>query len=405
MSISKASKWVLSGDFLYNKRLSILIWFGFVFIATLQTFFVYKEINNYKIYRSVFLHLIENKNLYLLYPAEYGDVNLYGPVFSALIAPFALLPDTMGVVCWIFFNATFLYIAIRRLPIPAIWQYAILILCSNELMNNAGWCQINPFIAGCIILGFVFTNKGKDAWALFFILLATFIKIYGIVGLAFFFFSKNKWQYIGWFIVWSIVFFCLPMLYANPSFVITSYSDWYHALVIKSSLNLRTVAEGNTQDICVMGMIRRIFNLPHFNNMLVLIPAIILFCTQYIHLKHFEDVRYRLYLLCSVLIFTVIFSTGSEAPTYIIAMPAICLWWLMQPPSQWVNGVFIFATIVTNFGYSDIFSPYFRNYIVRPYSLRALPCFIIWLIIIYQIYSKQFLVVNLNRKRKANNES
>jgi predicted lysophospholipase L1 biosynthesis ABC-type transport system permease subunit len=43
-----------------------------------------------------------------------------------------------------------------------------------------------------IILSFVFIRNGKDFWAALLIIAGTYIKLYGIVGLAFFFFSDNK---------------------------------------------------------------------------------------------------------------------------------------------------------------------------------------------------------------------
>ncbi|MEO6949113.1 MAG: hypothetical protein ABI123_05750, partial [Ginsengibacter sp.] len=143
--------------------------------------------------------------------------------------------------------------------------------------------------------------------------------------------------------------------------------------------------------------IRRIFKVYSLNDYIVLVPAILLFAAQYVRINYFKDLRYRLYLLCSVLLFTVIFSNGAESPTYIIAFPAVCLWYMLQPPSKFINGVFIFAFLLTGFGYSDIFTPYVREHIVRPYSLKALPCFVVWLIIVFQIYSKQFLKVDLKR--------
>ncbi|MEJ7611717.1 MAG: hypothetical protein WKF88_11110 [Ferruginibacter sp.] len=70
----------------------------------------------------------------------------------------------------------------------------------------------------------------------------------------------------------------------------------------------------------------------------------------------------------------------------------------MQPKSKAVNAFFIFAFILTTLSYSDILTPYVRNHIVRPYSLKALPSFITWLIICVQIYRRQFLRIEDPRK-------
>jgi hypothetical protein len=391
---------ILSKQLLFNKKVAVTLWFGLSLIAVLLDYFHYKQVsNNYLIFRYVYNHMLQQVNLYLEYPKLYQDVNLYGPVFSVVMAPFAQLPDYVGETLWVMGNAAILFFAIRKLPVTEKWKNAIVILSAHEMMNAAGWFQSNPLIAACIILGWVYINEEKEIWALFFILLATFIKIYGIVGFAFLFFSKNKIRFIKWSIVWAAVFFFLPLLLAPFSFVIQSYKDWFAALQYKAHKNVRMDIHNDFQDISVMGMIRRIFNIPNLNDLVVLVPAIAIFGFQYVRFKYFNDLRYRYYLLCSVLIFTVIYSNGAESPTYIIAFPAVCFWFVVQPSSRSTMAVFIFALLLTSFSYSDIFTPYVRNHLIRPYSLKALPCFVVWLIIAWQIISKQFLQVQFDKAR------
>ena len=386
----------LSGEFLWNKKLAVSLWFGLSLIALLVD---YKNhtFNNYIIFKHVYLHTREQRNLYLFYPLEYNDVNLYGPVFSWIIAPFSIFPDRFAMILWGLFNAGVLYLAIRRLPVLPKWQNAILILCSNEMMNTASWLQSNALIAACIIFGFYFINRGKEVWALLFIMLAAFIKLYGIVGFAFFFFSKNRWKFIGWTIFWSVFFFLIPMVFSSGKFIVHSYSDWFNALKSKAVKNVNPNDDNDYQDICVMGMIRRIFHLPFLKNYYVTIPAIVLFGLQYLQFKYFSDIRFRLYLLCSVLITTVIFTTSAESPTYIIAFPAVCLWYVLQEHTRKVNAFFIFALLLTSFSYSDIFTPWVRDHLVRPYSIKALPGFMLWMILWIQITTKQFLKIPAER--------
>jgi len=261
-------------------------------------------------------------------------------------------------------------------------------------MITSEWQQSNAMICACLILGFTFINKGKEVWALLFIALATFIKLYGIVGLAFFFFSNNKIKFIVWGLIWSIVLFVLPMMISSPHFVIQSYIDWYDELVLKAAKNVRLDINNDYQDISVMGIVRRLFGITDFKNYLITIPAVILFLMQYMQWKFFTDIRFRLYMLCLVLIMTVIFTTSAESPTYIIAFPAVCIWYVLQEHKKWINAVFIFALLLTSFSYSDIFTPYVRDHIIRPYSLKALPCFVMWLLIIVQLFTHQFLSIN-----------
>jgi hypothetical protein len=396
MNWKNTKRWIVSGDFLFDKPLAVALWFGLSLIAVLQES-LRDKINNYIIFKHVYIHTLQQTNLYLEYPMHHADVNLYGPVFSLVIAPFTFLPDHIGVIAWELFNAAALFFAITQLPIVSKWKNAVLVLSAHEMMNASSWLQSNALIAACIILGFVFIQKEKDYAALFFILLATFIKLYGIVGFSFFFFSKNKWKFIGWSIIWSAIFFTLPMIISSKNFIIQSYFDWFAGLQHKAYKNVRLDINNDYQDISVMGMVRRIFNIPQFKNYFITIPAVIIFALQYIRFEHFKDVRFRLYLLCSVLITTVIFTTSAESPTYIIAFPAACIWYVLQEHNKTTNAFFIFVLLMTSFSYSDIFTPYFRDHIVRPYSLKALPCFILWIVIAKQIFSKQFLTLTTER--------
>ena len=91
---------------LLGKKISFaaLLWFALAIVAVVIE--VNKGVfNNYLIYKGVFWHTIHQTNLFSLYPSEYGDCNHYGPFFSLVIAPFALLPDKLGCLLWGLLNA------------------------------------------------------------------------------------------------------------------------------------------------------------------------------------------------------------------------------------------------------------------------------------------------------------
>jgi len=91
--------------------------------------------------------------------------------------------------------------------------------------------------------------------------------------------------------------------------------------------------------------------------------------------------------LASVLLFVVLFSTGSESSTYIIAFAGVGYWYWSAPwkRSKWDVGLMIFAFVLTSMSSSDLFPAFIRKEIVRPYALKALPCFVIWLKLVYEM--------------------
>lgn len=400
---AKAKRFFLSGEFLFNKKLSTFLWFGLSIATIIQNLLdIEHKTNIYKIFKYSFIHAQQHVNLYLQYPLHHDDVFLYGPTFTVLIAPFAILPDVLGVALWVLFNVSLLFYAIKQLPIKEGYQNAILILSAHEMMNASSWLQYNATIAACIILGFVFIQKGKEHIALLFIVFATITKIYGVVAFSFFFFSNQKIKFILWTIFWSIFWFLIPIIIIPISFLLETYHNWFEALIYKSSKNVTGVSKQYFyQDISVMGLIRRNVNSAFKSDGIVLAIASIVFLLKYTKYKFFNDVRYQLYFLCSVLLFVVIFSTGSESPTYIIAFPACCIWFILQPPSKMVNFFFVFCLLIVSFSYSDLLTKYTREFSMQ-HSLKALPCLMLWLIIIYQILTNQFLKIDLNnglRKR------
>jgi len=369
---------------------ALLLWFGLSILVAAKELLA-NNANNFSVFRYVYLHLVAQQPLYIPYPENYYDVNMYGPVYSIIIAPFAVLPFSVGAMLWVIANALFLYIAIRKLPITRVQQNLVLIFSSHELMGSSSYFQFNPSIIACLILSFVLIRQGKDFWAAFFIMIAAMVKLYGIVGLAFFFFSKHRWRLIVSLILWGAVLWILPAVISSFDYIVQSYREWGDAIVQKNKKNYKFDEGVIFQNISAMGFIQRVFHLKQLNNLWVLCPAFLLFGTHYLRLKWKENREYCLYLLCSVLLFTVIFSTSSESPTYIISFPAVCIWYVMQKPTRWNNALFIFVLIFTSFAHSDLLTPWMRHNVMLPYAGKAFPSIVMWLVIVYQIWDKQFL--------------
>ena len=365
-----------------NRKVIISIWVLLALVSAIKQYLRGNH-NNYLIFKNVFYHTLEQKSLYATYPDLYFDHNHYGPIFSLFIAPFAILPDAVGMVLWCVFNAVVLVYAISQIKLEANKLNLILWICAREFLTAILGQQFNPIMTSIIILAYVLIEKEKDFWSACLIILGTFIKLYGIVGLAFFFFSKNKLKFIGSLAIWSVVFFVLPMAISSPDFIINSYSEWFARLVEKNNENASLTS---MQDISIMGMFRKILNMPHLSNLLFLAPGILLFGLPYLRFNMFSDKKFQLLLLSSVLIFTVIFSSGSESPTYIIAFAGVAIWFVIQEEkTKWTWFLFIFAMILTSFSPSDLIPKFLRETYVKPYALKALPCILIWFQIIYEL--------------------
>lgn len=373
----------------YNKPFVYFLFFGLSFLIVLKQILVHQGFNNYTIFKYNFFHTLHQQNLYALYPEHYYDLNHYGPIFSLIIAPFTLLPDSIGILLWVLFNAFVLFKGIQFLPLKDNQYVIVLLICAHELMTASASQQTNPMVAGLIILSYNFIKREQDFWAALMIVLGTFIKLYGIVGLAFFFFSNHKLKFIAGMAFWSIVLFVLPMIISSPSFIIQTYKDWYHDIVDKNAANENSIM----QDICVMGFFRKVLNYPGLKNTIIIIPALVVFGLSYLRIKSFKSTAFQLLILSSALIFAVIYSSGSESPTYIIAFAGVAIWYvnLDRPVTRLEIILLVLALIITSLSPSDLFPKYIRNTYIKPYKLKAIPCLLIWLKIIYETLTRHFI--------------
>jgi hypothetical protein len=204
-------------QFFLNRKVLVSTWLLILPLLHLATDFLRDRVNNYKIFRQVYFHFINQQPLYIPYPAQYDDVNHYGPVFAFLIAPFAVLPDIAGVFLWNMANAALLLYALTRTGLKKQQQNIIIALTTIEMANAMWSTQFNSGVVSMMVLSYILVAEGKDFKAAFFIMLSAFVKIYGILGLLFFLFSGKKKEFIIGCAVWGAVFLVVPMLATSPA--------------------------------------------------------------------------------------------------------------------------------------------------------------------------------------------
>ena len=332
----------------------------------------------------------KDASLFIEYPQEYFDVNHYGPLFSLVIAPFAVVPDWLGMILWCVALSLFLYVAIRKSDLTKYQQVFILWFCAHELLTALFMQQFNIAIAAIIVLAFFLIEKERDTEAAFFIVLGTLVKLYGILGLAFFFFSKHKCRFVVSLVIWSIVLFALPMLISSPEYIVNQYQEWYYCLIEKNGENLNSLH----QNISLLGMVRKISGFMTYSDLWLLIPGTLLFAIPYLRFSQYKNVAFRQTLLASVLMFLVLFSTGSESNGYITPFVGIVIWYTAAPwkRTNWDIALLIFAFVLSSLSPSDLFPAYLRKEWVQPYALKALPVTLIWFKLCYEMYTKDYRV-------------
>ncbi len=371
-------------------QLAYVIWMLLACIAVLSEMARgLSSIDNFLIYRGVFIHVTELKNLFQLYPEEYQSFNNYGPAFSLIIAPFALLPIYVGCWLWAMTGAAALLIAIRKLPLTHAQHLLVIWISAIEMMTATHNVQFNTLLTAFIIFSFVFTINGKDWLATLFIAAGTLSKVYGIAGLLFFFFSRNKIQFIVSYFFWMAVFFFLPMLYSSYDYILQTYEDWFRQILKRNEQNVFNSTYAGMQDISIMGMIRRIFGWYDFPEFKLVAVAGVTMLLPLINKSRWNNRRFLLSYLSLALLSVVVFSSASESPSFILAVTGAAIWLSLEWRPWTKSRIFLVVLLflLTILSPTDIIPAYIRNNFIQAYSLKALPCAIIWIVILLDVYT------------------
>ena len=350
--------------------------------------------NNFLIFKGVFWHALHQTPMYAPYPAEYYDVNHYGPLFSLIIAPFAVVPHWLGLLAGCVGLSLFCFWAVSKSTLTRRQQVFIYWFCAHELLTALFMQQFNVGIAAMLLLTFYCVEKEKDWLATLCIVLGMYIKLYGIVGLAFFFFSRHKGRFALSFFVWSILLFVAPMLISSPAYIIEQYKDWYIELVHKNAVNNFGYGEGirsNLTNISLLGIVRRI-TLGSYSDLWLILPGLMLFCAPYLRLDQWRSLSFRQMFLASTMMFMCLFSTGTESSGYITALIGCCVWYCCIPwkRSRLDISLMVFAFILTSLSPSDLVPAWIRNEYIKPFALKALPVSIIWFKLTYEMLTRNY---------------
>lgn len=389
LAVRRILAWPLWRDY----RTILLLWLVMSVVVSITK--AYNSDNNFLIFRSSFWHAWQGMPLYEPYPQDHSDVFLYGPVFTLLVSPFAVVPRFVGLMLWEVALSLFLYLAVRHSDLSRGQRLFVFWFCTHELLNALFMQQYNVAIAAGVLLTFTMVERGRELWAAFFIMLGTMVKLYGIVGLAFFFFVKRKGAFVGYLLLWGVVLFVAPMVVAGPEYVVHEYYEWYVALAEKNADNINELAgdmAALSTNISLLGIVRRTTRVLTYSDLWLIVPGLLLFCLPYLRLKQYRHVAFRQTLLASTLMFCVLFSTGSENSTYIIAFVGVALWYCCAPwqRSHCDVALMVLVFVLSSLSPGDLFPKAVYKGLIQPYALKALPVSIVWFKLCYEMLRRDY---------------
>lgn len=340
----------------------------------------YTHYNNYVIFRQSHTHLVANQDLYLLYPAEHWDLFKYSPAFALLVAPLTWMPDLPGLFLWHACNALVLLAGFSALPglTPRARMYAFAFVVI-ELITSLQSTQSNALIAGLIVLALVQLESRRVALAMLVITLTVVIKLFGVVAFALLLLYPERWKGAAWALGWIALFAALPLLVVDVPQLTMLYRSWYALLQQDHSAS---------RGLSVSGWLFAWFGVEQ--RLLTFIAGAVLLCLPLMRRSMYRDLRFRALSLASCLLWVVIFNHKAESPSFVIAVAGVAIWFAFSPPSPLNVALLLLTFVFTNLSSTDVFPRSIKDQFVIPYSLKAVPCILVWMKIVFDQFTLSF---------------
>ena len=181
--------------------------------------------------------------------------------------------------------------------------------------------------------------------------------------------------------LWGVVLFFLPLLVIDFEQLKFLYSQWFNLVQSDHSASL---------GISILKILESWFNFQP-GKIWIVITGVVLFCIPLVQFKKYDSLHFRQLVLCSILIWVIIFNHKAESSTFIIAMSGVAIWFFTGQRKPLDIALIILAFILTSLSPTDIFPSSIRREIIIPYALKALPAVLIWGKIIFELTAEKHI--------------
>ena len=289
---------------------------------------------NFEIFRAASRHLVNGQDLYAHYPDALQDQFKYSPTFALLFAPFAWLPWPLALFLWNALNALVLFVAVERVlpPRQALLALGLLLLEVLRAMQNA---QSNALVAGLIILAYAALERGRIWRAAGAVAVGASVKIFPLAALTFAIPRRRALRTGLATAAAGAGLALLPLLVTPPATLLMQYRSW-HAI---------ETLDTTQRWFSVMELVHRATGAEMPNWPIQLAGTLVLLAPLALRRARWDDARFRLLFLCSLLLYVVLFNHQAERASFVIAFTGITLWFVAEPRTRWRAALFGLALV------------------------------------------------------------
>jgi hypothetical protein len=325
--------------------------------------------NNYLVFVGSLKVLLAHQNLYAPHPEFYGDLFKYSPTFPLFMLPFLWMPLPVGLVCWNVLNAVALYAALSSLWPGGDRRIVVaLALAGLELVGSLQHIQSNALVAALIIGAYSQLERERTWRGAFCIAAGFFLKGYGAAAGCLALLYPARFRVIGATASWFVALGLAPLAVLSAGELVEQYRQW--------------LSVGGTFTVMRNMSLMRVFVsyvAPSVNPVVIQAIGGAIFVLPFVRVSAWSDVRFRLRMVCSLLIALVIFNNSAEPPTYVIALSGVAIWYASERErsrrDRWLTLSLILVVLLIS---TDVYPRGFRT-LAGPWTVKAVGCLVIWL--------------------------
>jgi hypothetical protein len=331
------------------------------------------HINNFAMFRWSFFHLREGVSLYAPHLDHYYDLYQYGPSFALLMAPFAMPPVWLGLFLFNALNVGVFYYAVRRLLPGRTGQWALLLLFF-EVLRATQNSETNALAAGLMVLAFLELERGRALRAAAAIAVGTLIKIFPLAAAALALPHRWRWRF-GLALAAALALLLLAPLLVTPGGLLVQQYRWWGELE-RSYGPLRLES--------VMALLALVLPGDWPNWPVQLLGTALVLLPFAVRRADWGDTGFRRAMLCSLLVYVLLFNHQAESPTFIIAMTGIVAWYLTAR-RRWYHHAVMAASWVLVSLFSEILPAGALNACCRPWHYKTVPVVLAWAVMLWEL--------------------
>jgi len=318
------------------------------------------------LYRQAFYDLLAGRNLYADRSAEYLDYFRYSPTVALAFGPFAVLPIPLGLLLWNTLNALALYAALRALLPEKQARVAQLVVLA-DLVRQMQSSQMNALLAALMIAACLAYAAGRLWRGAFAVAAGGFAKIFPASAGLFALLSNRPLRALTLLALVCLVFLLLPAPFIGLSELIQQYQWWRQIgpgqqkpwFSLMDALNVWTGFDWPVLPVQLAGLA------------LLLAPVAI-------RRDAWTEDGFRRLLLCSLLVFCVLFNHRAETPSYVIAMTGVGIWFAAGPRDRVAWMVLVLALLLNTVATSDLAPKTLREGTLEPLRVKVIPLIVAW---------------------------